>query len=306
MRLVLDARTASFGALIDYAGIFPPASLDMRDAVAGYRRHRASADRWVVGRFLTRATQLEQLAAVVTASLDQREEPWSIGVVFDMSAGAASSLCLDFAAEMDPAMTIGVVEAKTSRGDAEAIAQVIEATGALDSEVAVFVELVRGGSFADQIDAVAENLRSRGRSGGAKLRCGGRDPSDFPTVEEVTDFVWAATNEGVPFKATAGLHQPVRHLDEDIGAWRHGFVNILLASVAASEGEPRSVVEAIVGETDPAAFSITATAARWGPVFASGSAIRRSRRNGFHAFGSCDLDEPIDALRTLEILGDGA
>ena len=306
MRLVLDARTASFGALIDYAGVFPPASLDMRDAVAGYRRLRTSADRWVVGRFLTRASQLEQLAAVVTASLDQREDPWSIGVVFDMSAGAASSLCLDFAAEMDPAMTIGAVEAKTSRSDHEAIAQVIEATGALDTDVAVFIELVRGASFAEQIDAVADNLRSRGRTGGAKLRCGGSDPDDFPTVEEVTDFVWAATNEGVPFKATAGLHQPVRHLDEDIGAWRHGFVNILLASVAASEGEPRSVVEAIVAETDPESFSVTATAARWGQVFAAGSTIRRSRRNGFHAFGSCDLDEPIDALRTLDMLGDGA
>jgi hypothetical protein len=306
MRLVLDARTASFGALIDYAGVFPPSSLAMGDAITAYRDHRSSADRWVVGRFLTRASQLEALAQAATATFDRRTGPWPVGVIFDMGPGVATSLCLDFAAEMGNAITIDAVEAKAQRPDPDAIAQLIEATGALDAETAVFVELVSGHPPAPQIDAVAENLRALGRNGGVKLRCGGAGPADFPSVEEVAEFVWDSTNEGVPFKATAGLHQPIRHFDTDLGAWRHGFVNILIASIAATDGEPRDVVESIIAETDPSQFSVTATAVQWKHVFAAGSAIRRSRRNGFVAFGSCDLDEPIEALRSLDMLGEGA
>jgi hypothetical protein len=35
-----DARRAALARLIDYAGMFPPASLGIEDAVAGYREAR--------------------------------------------------------------------------------------------------------------------------------------------------------------------------------------------------------------------------------------------------------------------------
>ncbi|MGI9528660.1 MAG: hypothetical protein ACR2NG_03040 [Acidimicrobiia bacterium] len=305
MRLVLDARTAAFGGLIDYAGLFPPASNTMDEAVAEYARLRADDSRWIVGKFLCRASELEQLAAAAVGQMRRGDAPWDVGVIFDMGPGAAAMVVNDFQTEMSPALSITSVEVKTPRPDADAIATTIEAMGALDTDTAVFVEVVKGEPMRPQVEAIATNLRSRGRTGGAKLRCGGLSPEDFPTVEEIAEFLWTSTNEQLPFKATAGLHQPIRHFDEDAGVWRHGFVNLLMASVSCDDGAIKETVEAIVAESDPEEFAVSASAARWQKIRLPGSAIRRSRRNGFIAFGSCDIDEPITALRDLNFLGEG-
>ena len=303
MRLAIDARTAAFGGLIDYAGVFPPATLSMPDAVARYRATMTSADRWLIGRFLVRASQLQELAAVATHSLVAGDQPWSIGVVLDMSPGAGASIGQDFQREMSPAMSIAAFEVALEPGtDA---GRLIDTVATIDPDVAVFIEVDRREPLDDQIREIGDALRDRGRRGGAKLRCGGLTKDDFPTVDEVTEFVWAASFADVAFKATAGLHQPIRHRDAAIGVWRHGFVNLLIGSVAADAGQSRSVVREIVAESDPTAFSITPVAASWRDVVLPGSAIRRSRLRGLVAFGSCEIDEPREALAGLSFLGDG-
>ncbi len=303
MRLAIDARTAAFSGLIDYAGVFPPASLSMSDAVASYRAALASDDRWIVGRFLVRASQLQELAAVATHVLETGDQPWSIGVVFDMSPGAGASVGHDFQREMSPALSIGAVELMLETGTDPG--DLIDTVATIDPDLAVYIEVDRAAPLDDQIRAVGDALRDRGRRGGAKLRCGGLTKDDFPTIDEVTAFVWTASFADVPFKATAGLHQPVRHHDPDLDGWRHGFVNLLIASVAADAGQPRSVVRDIIAESDPTAFTITPVAASWRDVVLPGSAIRRSRQRGLVGFGSCDIDEPRDGLADLAFLGDG-
>lgn len=303
MRLALDARTAAFGALIDYAGAFPPASLPIDEAVASYRRLRTDDDRWVLGRFLVRASALEQLAAVATRTMRRGEGPWSVGVIFDVGHGAAASVSHEFQREMGPVMSIGAAEA-TVRADVEADT-LIDSIATIDPDVAAFIEVDRSEPLGPQVHGIAEALRDRGRAGGAKLRCGGTDAATFPTVEEVAEFIWEASLVSLPFKATAGLHQPIRYHDLELDVWRHGFVNLLAASVACDAGEDRSVLEDILSETDPGAFSLGATALAWRDLVYPGSAIRRARREGLVAFGSCDLDEPLTALRDLSFLGEG-
>jgi hypothetical protein len=62
----------------------------------------------------------------------------------------------------------------------------------------------------------------------AKVRCGG---SVLPSVPRLAELVQACRRLEVPFKATAGLHQPLRHGDE------HGFLNLLAAAVFGDEEE---------------------------------------------------------------------
>ena len=46
--------------LIDYAGLFPPATLTMTEAVAGYSSYRAGPHCWALGRFVVPVARLAE------------------------------------------------------------------------------------------------------------------------------------------------------------------------------------------------------------------------------------------------------
>jgi hypothetical protein len=119
----------------------------------------------------------------------------------------------------------------------------------------------------------------------AKVRCGG---SVLPSVPALAEFVQACKRLEVPFKATAGLHQPLRHGVE------HGFVNLLAAAVFDDEEEALS-------DEDPGSFGISAESFRWRDRTAGVVEIGRAR-DLFASFGSCSAQEPIDGLRALGML----
>ena len=305
MRLILDARTASFAALIDYAGLFPPASLDMADAVAAYREARKSRARWVAGRFLCQASRLEELAGVMMATFTTGEAPWEVGVIFDMDPGRAASLAQTFHAEMQPAAVVASAEAKPAEPTTASLDMLVRTLVSIQPEVVPFIEVVQPCAFEDQIGTVAEALGQLGRVGGVTLRCGGSDASMFPEPSTVGSFILSATNAKLPFKTTAGLHRPTRYFDADLDTWRHGFVNILVAAAAAEAGHPIEKLTDIIAEADTDAFKISTAFVTWRDLSIPGPAMRRVRTQGFVGFGSCDFFEPIAALESRSFLGDG-
>jgi hypothetical protein len=305
MRLVLDARTAAFAALVDYAGLFPPAKRSMQDAVDEYLALRDGNHAWVAGRFLCRASQLTELASVATTTFRSGEPPWEVAVVFDLPPGESAALAIDFQAEMDPVMTVAAAEARLPGATPSATDALLDAMLSVATDVVPFIEVNRDTSITDQVDIIADALGRRNRIGGAKLRCGGLTKDLFPSSAEVAEFIVTATRRRLPFKATAGLHQPIRHFDDSIGIERHGFLNILMAAVLAESGMDLDAVEEVIADTDPKAFSVSTAFASWRDHEIPGSALRRVRRDGFVAYGSCDFDEPTDALQELGFLGGG-
>lgn len=305
MRLVLDARTAAFATLIDYAGLFPPASLSVEDAVGEYRRIRAGASAWVGGRFLCRASQLADLASVATRTFAAGETPWEVSVIFDGTPGESAALAKDFHAEMDPVMVVAAAEARLGGAANVAVDPLIDSMLSIAPEVVPFIEVDRSRSIKEQVDSVATTLESRRRVGGVKLRCGGEAVDSFPTPGEVAEFIAASVDARMPFKATAGLHQPIRHFDDNLGLERHGFVNLLIATALAEAGEDRATIEHVIAETDPDAFAMSAAFASWRDRKVPGSALRRMRHSGFVAYGSCDFNEPTEALIELGFMGQG-
>lgn len=305
MRLVVDARTSAFAALVDYAGVFPPASLTVADAVAGYRAARSSRESWVAGRFLIRASQLAELGMVAMATMDTGEEPWEVSVVCDLDPAVAAAMAGDFHSEMDPAMVVAAAEAPITDPSLAGIESLYTTLGSINPTVVPFLEVNRAWDIPVQIARIKTVGRQARRTAGSKLRCGGVTADLFPSPREVAEFIVAAVDASVPFKATAGLHQPFRHLDSTLGIHRHGFINLLIATTAAAHGADTDTVERIVAETDPEAFTLSAAVGQWRDLSFPGSAIRRARVNQFVAYGSCDFDEPIEALTDLGLLGDG-
>ena len=65
--------TASIRALleglIDYAGVFPPATLPVAEAARNFARYRGGADAWMLARFVFPARRLAELAAFAASLL---------------------------------------------------------------------------------------------------------------------------------------------------------------------------------------------------------------------------------------------
>lgn len=129
-----------------------------------------------------------------------------------------------------------------------------------------------------------DDLGARGRR--AKVRCGGQA---VPSVEALAAFTRRCRELRVPFKATAGLHHPVRRAEQ------HGFLNLLAAAVFGDEEEA-------LAEDDPSAFGVDRDAFRWRDRLAGAQEVARVRRELFVGFGSCSAQEPADELKALGIL----
>lgn len=139
----------------------------------------------------------------------------------------------------------------------------------------------------------------------AKMRTGGVKPEAIPAPSTVASFILKCAELRLPFKATAGLHHPVRKeypLTYEADApcsTMHGFLNVLMASALAWKGEKD--IEAVLEESDPGAFAFDKTA-RWRDKTLTVDEISDARKNFMHAIGSCSFEEPVHDLKTLGLL----
>ncbi len=60
----MNAVQALLTRLIDYAGLFPPASLPMKDAVRNYLDYDAGGQAWMLGRFIVSVDRLPEFEQV--------------------------------------------------------------------------------------------------------------------------------------------------------------------------------------------------------------------------------------------------
>ncbi|MET0831033.1 MAG: hypothetical protein ABWY62_01540 [Acidimicrobiia bacterium] len=311
MTLLVDGRRALLESLVDYAGLFPPTSLPMADAIAEYRAGRAGDHGWMLGRFLCPASRLEELAGLLTASMVAGEAPWRVSVVFDGPMGSDAIAAAGFDRTMTPGASVELVEVRLPReasdGRAadsaeEVVGPVLDTAFTVAADVVPFVEVARGPGVGSAVTAIARVRHRRIRPAGAKLRTGGVTADAFPDPGEVASFVVACRHAGLPFKATAGLHHPVRHRDPGLGVMRHGFLNLLAAAALAAEDADLEDVTAAVADTDPGAFVVGTTGLAWrGRRVAAGSLLAMRHRL-FPAYGSCSFDEPVEDLVAMGIL----
>jgi hypothetical protein len=113
----------------------------------------------------------------------------------------------------------------------------------------------------------------------------------------------ACRDAGVPFKATAGLHHPVRHYDDTMETEMHGFLNLFGAAVMAAEHDLSVAdVQLILQEDLDDAFRFTKEAFAWRDLKASMDDIMHARETLATSFGSCSFEEPVDDLRDLDLI----
>ncbi len=256
-REITGARHALLSKLIDHAALFPPASLPMEAAIEVDRWARGTPQAWILNRFLVPASHLVELPEGFDPPL---------GVIVDVD-------------ELPPlSPQVEVVEARLARAPTP---------DGVDARV--FLEIWPGD------EAALDTVRERGA--GAKVRCGGPTPDMFPSPAELAHFICGCRDRGLAFKATAGLHHPIR--DGIV----HGFLNLLGAAVLAhAEGAgPRDLVPVLL-EEDAGAFEVTDEAFTVRGHAHGAGAVTAAREALFVGYGSCSFSEPVEDLRGLRIL----
>jgi hypothetical protein len=139
----------------------------------------------------------------------------------------------------------------------------------------------------------------------AKIRTGGVTPEAFPPGEEIKDFIVACRREIVLFKATAGLHHPIRgtyrltYEPDGPSGKMYGFLNVFMAATLVFAGEPEDTALAVLQEEDPLAFSFSDDSIVWREKRVEAEQIRVCRTDFAISFGSCSFREPVDAMESL-------
>jgi hypothetical protein len=264
---------ALLAGLIDYAGIFPPSQLALRDAVNEYRELRAGPHAGILGSFLVRSSLL--------AELDPLDVPadWLIGVVVDEPLDAAVDRVLS------SARRISQIELPVRDGNDSP--KLVDQLDRLPEEVAVFLEAAVTASIADQVARIAQLGRGE-RVVRAKLRTGGVTAGSTVPDDVLAGFMIACHEYDLAWKATAGLHQPLRHVAASIGEVQHGFLNVLAAAWIVEQGGSAPDVAAVIA------------AVRLDELAIPSADVRRR----MVSFGSCSVDEPVSELMALGLMAE--
>lgn len=272
-------------ALVDDAGLFPPESLPMADALARHRADEAAGHPMLTGRFLCPASRIGELRTEwARLAADRSDGPLRLGVILDTGLDGLDAARSEVAE--DPSLVLEMLEVPAPTAEA-----VADALDALDGfRPAAFLE---GPRPPDWVKTVAAANRP-GCLRGAKVRCGGARADLFPSPDELAAFICACSEQGVPFKATAGLHGAVRHRDTQTGFVHHGFLNLVLAAVAAAMGATAGDVAVVLAATDGPALAAEARGV-------SERALSAGRLL-FRAYGSCSTSEPREEAAALGLL----
>ncbi len=303
---------ASLGALlthsIDYAGMFPPCSLELEPALRNQAQYVRDPDAWMLGAFVLPVEKFD--AAVGNLSLFDQQHPLLISALGAKTANASEFIAAlritadkirSFCAQHVPLVSIRQLEMILPHEvDRESLAKVGSAFEGL--KLQAFWETPIE-SAEETIALLAEHNSTAGAPlFGYKLRTGGVTADAFPASAQIARALVAAAKQGVPIKFTAGLHHPIRQFRDEVKTRMHGFLNVLGAAVLAAECQwDEEQTSKMLEEGNAASFSFSDDAFVWREWKITTSRIK-ARRNLVTSFGSCSFDEPREDLRALNLL----
>ena len=286
--------------IIDYAGLFPPSQVSMSEAVLNYATYRHSNYGWMLGRFILPVSRLDEFYESARDFLPKgREAAWKLSVLAGEDVQATIRTMNEFNRKNSERAVCDVLEVK-----AATVSKIENTMASLPKAITPYFEIAPvGRTFVDLIATLGiKKLR-------AKIRTGGVTREEFPDTRDIIRFVRTCMAANVPFKATAGLHHPVRcfkpltYAPDAPQGTMHGFLNVLIMTGFARESFRVSLLEEIMEEEFEEVFEFVEAGVSWrGSHLLTLSHIGLLRSRGMHSFGSCSFDEPVSDLRELGVL----
>ncbi len=282
--------------IVDYAGLFPPAGLNMEAALGLYAAYQASTNAWMLARFVVPVARFDEFKQAMQLTGAPYDNPWRVSALLGDDPGVDVATVIAFNGAKHPAM-IDALEVKAASTSA-----IRDVARVVPQGMKTYVEIPIEEDPRELIAALAE---SRLR---AKVRTGGVVPQAIPSVEHVERFLRGCYAAGVPFKATAGLHHPVCHEQaltyeaDSPRAVMHGFLNVFLTAVFHYNGLTiQDAVDLLRAEAlDDVVMDDEKVA--WREYVVTIAELSTIRRRHAVSFGSCSFTDPVDDLTKLGLL----
>ena len=287
---------AVLNGLIDYAGLFPPAGLSMPEAVRNFASYQRREDAWALGRFVVLVSRLDEFeqALELLPESERLGSRWPLTALLGAEPRADLDRVLVFnGRHVHAGPEVQAVETRTP--SAAAIGAML---GIIPTGLELFFEL--------PLDATLPVLMQEvGRAGArAKIRTGGIHPAEIPAPEAVLEFLEAAAQARVPFKATAGLHHPVRgaapltYERASPCATMHGYLNVILAATLLWHGRPAEDARRLLLAEGRETLAVGEETIGWEGVAVALLEIAQARREFVLAVGSCSFTEPVEEIES--------
>jgi hypothetical protein len=271
--------------LFDYAGVYPPASLDMLTAAEKYREYRRSQRASALGRFIVSVDRIHEFRSIVGESLGKFALTVIVPEDVDWSAVAR---------QIDSGIRIESIEVKCN--EPSVIKRWMREP---PQNVVTYFEV----PIAENGLAALEAIKGAGAR--AKVRMGGVIPAAIPSIADVAQMLKNLAELRLPFKATAGLHHPMRaersltyHPQSPTGVM-HGFMNLSAAAALLFFDGDQEGASQVLAEENPAAWQIHTQSISWRNHTWTLEQLATLRRDFFLGIGSCSFEEPIHDLESL-------
>ncbi len=278
------ALDAALHGLLDYAGLFPPAHLSVRAAIENYQQYASGPHAEVLACFVLSFSHLDALRSIPHSPA---QFPLSLTGPFDAPWYEIEQLQRD-------GLRIQMIEVKVS--SAKQIRSIQEM---LPAGTIRYFEIPLDSSTSTLLPAIAN------AEGRVKLRLGGVMDAAFPAPQLLAETLHAVAHHRLKFKATAGLHHPLRSIqpltyEPNSALTRmHGFINLLSAAALLHLGGSVHQAEAVLLEEDPAEWTIAPDCIQWRDHRWPKALLREVRQCFLMSIGSCSFTEPMDELEAL-------
>jgi hypothetical protein len=288
--------------LIDYAGIFPPAALDMASAVRNYAAYRNGEYARLLGRFIVpvgRLSEFERAAAEVEGG----EETWLLSALAGDDLDSELNKIDNFNERISKTrdVLIDTIEIKAVH-HRDIKRDIKEAMNLIPETLKAYFEIPVAEDPSDLVKTIAATGAL------AKVRTGGVTADAFPSSMDLSRFIKACAEEDVPFKATAGLHHPLRSFNrltyepESGQALMHGFLNVFLAAAFSYNGMDVEELAELLEERSLEPFQFEEGSVTWHGKMVVRGQLRNARSLLAVSFGSCSFEEPIDDLKKINLM----
>lgn len=316
--------------LIDYAGLFPPASLPLPEAYKEFVRYINESDEWILSKFICPAKQLSALSELIKND-SENSNSFSVSILGRSGSNAEEfikgtaedvALMAQFLQTTKSKFLTDAFELKfpddlVLENNVDAMYEVMNSTSAILKEnisfpVKIFFELALKNDWKASVNNFASALKRHNEyfgqdenfpRSGFKLRTGGVEASAFPSPEQIAYVINTCYENQLPLKFTAGLHHPIRHYNDSVKTKMHGFLNVFGAGVLLYGNDliEQDLID-ILSDEDSDNFKFDDNNFRWKEFKSPIKVIENARKNFVISYGSCSFDEPREDLVSVKLM----